>query len=49
MLSAGPAVKAIEHAGEARVEAAVADAAAPYRTAAGGYVFENTWRYVIAG
>jgi SAM-dependent methyltransferase len=48
MLSAGPAVKAIEHAGEARVEAAVADAAAPYRTAAGGYVFENTWRYVIA-
>jgi SAM-dependent methyltransferase len=48
MLSAGPAVKAIEHAGQEHVEALVAGALAPYRTAAGGYVLENTWRYVIA-
>jgi SAM-dependent methyltransferase len=49
MLSAGPAVKAIEHAGEQAVAEAVCAAAAPYRTAAGGYHVENAWRYVIAG
>jgi hypothetical protein len=47
-LSSGPAAKAIKHAGEERVAAAVGDAIAPFRTAAGGYALENSWRYVLA-
>jgi SAM-dependent methyltransferase len=47
-MSAGPAAKAIEHAGEERVAAAVGDAIAPFRTAAGGYALENSWRYLVA-
>jgi ubiquinone/menaquinone biosynthesis C-methylase UbiE len=47
-LSSGPAVKAIMHVGEERVAAAVSDAIAPYRTAAGGYALENSWRYLLA-
>jgi ubiquinone/menaquinone biosynthesis C-methylase UbiE len=47
-LSAGPAVKAIEAAGEGRVAAAVTDAIAPFRSASGGYAIENSWRYLIA-
>jgi ubiquinone/menaquinone biosynthesis C-methylase UbiE len=47
-LSAGPAVKAIESAGEERVAAAVTEAIAPFRTAAGGYALENSWRYLLA-
>lgn len=48
ILSAGPAVKAIDAAGEERVATAVIDAIAPFRIAAGGYAFENTWRYLVA-
>lgn len=47
-LSAGPAVKAIAAVGEQRVAAAVGDAIAPFRTAAGGYAIENTWCYLLA-
>jgi SAM-dependent methyltransferase len=48
LLAAGPAAKAIETAGEECVAAAVSDAISPFRTAAGGYAIENTWRYLIA-
>jgi hypothetical protein len=48
LLSAGPAVRAIRHAGEESVRAAVLEAVAPYRTAAGGYLMENKFRYLIA-
>jgi hypothetical protein len=48
LLAGGPAVRAIEHAGEERVAAATLEALAPYRTAAGGYAIENEWRYLIA-
>jgi hypothetical protein len=47
-LSAGPSAKAIKHAGEERVAAAVSDAIAPFRTTAGGYALENSWRYLVA-
>jgi SAM-dependent methyltransferase len=47
-LSSGPAARAIESAGEARVAAAIGDAIAPFRTAAGGYALENAWRYLLA-
>jgi hypothetical protein len=41
-------VKAIRHAGEDAVRAAVGEPIAPYRTAAGGYRIENRWRFVVA-
>jgi hypothetical protein len=37
MLSAGPAVRAIQHAAESSVNDAVAQAIAPFKTAAGRY------------
>jgi SAM-dependent methyltransferase len=46
-LSSGPAANAIKHAGEERVEAAVSDAIAPFRTAPGGYALQNSWRYLL--
>jgi SAM-dependent methyltransferase len=48
LLSSGPAVKAIEAAGERRVAAAVIAAITPFGTASGGYAMTNTWRYLIA-
>jgi SAM-dependent methyltransferase len=48
LLSAGPAVRAIRHAGEERVRRAVSDAIAPFRTAQGAYQIENTFRYLVA-
>ena len=47
-LASGPAAKAIKEAGEERVTAALGDAIAPFRTAAGGYALENSWRYLLA-
>ena len=49
VLSAGPAARAIEVAGEKRVRAAVEAALAPYRLHAGGYRLENRFRYVVFG
>src|SRR5919197_2782109 len=49
LLSAGPAVKAIDGGAEDRVSEAVADSIEPFRTASGGYAIENTWRYLVAG
>ena len=48
-LASGPATKAIETAGVQAVTAAVSHALAPYRTAAGRYALEDSWRYLLAG
>jgi SAM-dependent methyltransferase len=48
LLSAGPAAAAIRQAGRAAVEAAVAAALTPFRTAADGYHLRNRYRYAIA-
>jgi len=45
--AAGPNVRAIQHAGEAAVRQALADALARFRTPDGGYRLRNTFRYVI--
>jgi hypothetical protein len=47
LLSAGPAVKAVEHSGEAAVRDAVLTAIEPFRRPEGGYRLENTFRYAI--
>ena len=48
MLSAGPAVRAIESAGEEPVATAALAAIAPYRSGDGGYRLENVFRCVVA-
>jgi len=48
LLSAGPAVRAVRHAGAAVVRRAVAESIAPYRTAQGSYRIENTFRFLVA-
>ncbi len=48
LLSAGPAVKAIETSGEDRVQQAVVKALAPFQTDAGGYELRNKFRYLVA-
>jgi SAM-dependent methyltransferase len=48
LLSAGPAVRAIQASGEVSTRAAVKQAIAPFRTLSGGYALRNTFRYVIA-
>lgn len=47
LLSSGPAMQAIQHAGEETVRAAVLKALAPFKTAAGGYLLRNKYRYMI--
>ena len=48
MLSAGPAIRAIRHSGEAAVADAVTAAIAPFRTASGSYLLNNKCRYAVA-
>ncbi len=48
LLSAGPAVKAMQVSGQERVREAVADALKPFKTASGGYRLDNKFRYLIA-
>lgn len=48
LLSAGPAMRAIQHAGEQAVRDAVAKAIAPFKTTSGGYELQNKFRYLIA-
>ncbi len=48
LLAAGPAVKAIQAAGESRVRRKVRQAIRPFRNAAGGYRLENRFRYLVA-
>jgi len=47
VLSAGPAVRAIQHSGEDAVRAAVAEALVPWRSADGAVRMENTFRYLV--
>jgi SAM-dependent methyltransferase len=47
LLSPGPAIRAIQHAGEEAVRAAVLKALAPFKTAAGGYLLKNKYRCMI--
>jgi hypothetical protein len=49
LLAPGPAVRAIEAAGEEAVRAGILEALAPFRTREGGYRLENTFVYVVAG
>lgn len=48
LLAAGPAVGAIQAAGEPRVRRAVGQAIRPFRTASGAYCLENEFRYLVA-
>ena len=48
LLAAGPAVRAIRHAGEEAVRDAVRQAIAAYRQQDGSYAFSNEFRYVVA-
>lgn len=48
LLSAGPAVKAIQTSGEQKVREAVTDAIAPFEQSSGDYRLTNQFRYVIA-
>jgi SAM-dependent methyltransferase len=48
LLTPGPVLPAIEHAGEDVVGKAFAAAAGPFRRADGSYRFENRFRYLIA-
>ena len=47
LLSAGPCVTAIAHAGEGAVRDAVLESIAPYRREDGSYAFDNVWRFAI--
>ena len=49
VLAPGPAVRAIEAAGEDAVRSRVRAALAPFRMRDGGYRLENTFVYVVAG
>jgi SAM-dependent methyltransferase len=48
LLSAGPAVNAVQVVGERRIRQAVAEAIRPFGTARGQYRLENTFRYLLA-
>jgi SAM-dependent methyltransferase len=48
LLSAGPAVMAMQVSGQERVREAVARALEPFRTTSGKYRLENKFRYVIS-
>jgi SAM-dependent methyltransferase len=48
LLSAGPAVRAIQHSGEAAVRAATVEALKPFRAPDGSFRLDNAFRYVLA-
>lgn len=48
LLSAGPAIRAIRHSGEAAVREAVARSIEPFKTPSGGYALRNKFRYLLA-
>ena len=47
LLSSGPGIRAVEHAGEAAARDALLIALAPFKTASGGYVLKNKARTMI--
>jgi hypothetical protein len=48
LLSSGPAIRAIQHAGENVVRDVVLSVLAPFKTGSGGYRLKNNFRYMIA-
>jgi SAM-dependent methyltransferase len=48
LLSSGPAIRAIQHAGENVVRDLVLSVIAPFKTDSGGYRLKNNFRYMIA-
>ncbi len=48
LLSAGPAIRAIQVKGEVVVRDAILNALAPFKTRSGGYHLSNSFRYMIA-
>jgi SAM-dependent methyltransferase len=48
LLSSGPAIRAIQHAGEEVVRDVVLSVIAPFKTNSGGYRLKNNFRYMIA-
>ena len=48
LLSAGPAIRAIQHSGRDRVRQAVTESLAPFRQSSGRYRLENSFRYLRA-
>jgi SAM-dependent methyltransferase len=48
LLSSGPAIRAIQHAGEKMVREAILKSLAPFKTTSGGYQLRNKYRYMIA-
>jgi SAM-dependent methyltransferase len=48
LLSSGPAIRAIQHAGEDVVRDVVLSVIAPFKTNSGGYLLKNNFRYIIA-
>jgi SAM-dependent methyltransferase len=48
LLSSGPAVRAINAAGEASVGRSAAEAIKPYQISGGGYIIQNAFRYLAA-
>jgi hypothetical protein len=48
MFAAGNLRHVVLHLGAERAAAALADAAAPYRSADGSYLFRSTFRWVVA-
>jgi SAM-dependent methyltransferase len=48
MLASGGGARVIRAAGEEAARAALLGALPPYRTAAGGYRFENEWHFLVA-
>ncbi len=45
--SAGPLVRAVQHAGEEASRSAVIDSLQPFKQPSGGYRQENVFRYVV--
>lgn len=48
LLSSGPAIRAIQHNGEAAVRLAILEAISPFKTPSGGYHLTNNFHYMIA-
>jgi SAM-dependent methyltransferase len=48
LISAGPAVRAVRHAGAEATAKALLDALAPYRQADGGYRISSAFRFTVA-
>jgi hypothetical protein len=46
--SSGPGIRAIRHAGENKLRAALSSAFAPFKTKSGSFHLDNKFRFVVA-